>query len=178
MTKYISILRGINVGGHRKILMKDLKELYSSLGLKNVSSYIQSGNLVFESSKSHTELEATIHKAIEKKYGFDVPIIVRNKEEIEEAIQNNPYIEEDLSNITQVAMTFMKSTPSSENIEALKGAIETKDEYQIIGKNIYILLQRKYHETKLSNNFFEKKLGVECTTRNWKTVLNLKSMLE
>src|SRR5690625_2933054 len=90
MNRKIGILRGINVGGKRKILMADLKSLCEELGLKNVTTYIQSGNLIFNSDKPNSELENKLEKAITEKFGFDVPVIVRTEKELESSIRKNP----------------------------------------------------------------------------------------
>ena len=97
MSKLISILRGINVGGKRKILMADLRELYEKLGFKNPQTYIQSGNVLFDytGKKKIADIESTIYKAIQKAYDFEVPVIVRTVKEITDAYNNNPFATKD-----------------------------------------------------------------------------------
>ncbi len=91
MSTKIAILRGINVGGKRKILMTDLKLLCETLGWKNVKTYIQSGNLIFTSEVENSKLENMLEKAITEKYGFDVPVIIRNADELKTTIDKNPF---------------------------------------------------------------------------------------
>ena len=93
MQKYISILRGINVGGKRKILMSDLKELYQSLGFEDIQTYIQSGNVIFNSALDKNEISIQIEKAVFEKYGFEVPVIIRTKEELQKIQSSNPFVE-------------------------------------------------------------------------------------
>lgn len=170
--KYISILRGINVGGKRKILMTDLKDLYSDLGFINCITYIQSGNVVFHyKDVPNTEIEQKIEKAISSKYGFDVPVIVRTKEEFHDAVHSNPYLED--KEIDSLCLTFLNQTPQVEKVEIIEKLSFTPDEFQTIGSNVYIFCPGPYHKTKLSNQFFESKLKVKATTRNWKTVMKL-----
>jgi uncharacterized protein (DUF1697 family) len=107
MKRKIAILRGINVGGKRKILMADLKSLCENLGWKNIVTYIQSGNLIFDSDKPNSELEINLEKAITEKFGFDVPVIVRTEKELETSINNNPFFDED-TDIKQLHLTFLK----------------------------------------------------------------------
>ena len=172
MTKHISLLRGINVGGKRKILMADLKELYKKLGYKNIVTYIQSGNVIFEAKeKDQSKIEAKIYKAIQKAYGFEVPIVVRSVEEIEEIISNNPFTKK--TAIESLHLTFLKEIPSEENLEKIATYDYSPDQFKIVGKNVFLYCEGKYHKTKLSNTFFEKKLKVGTTTRNWKTVNKL-----
>lgn len=174
MAKLISILRGINVGGKRKILMADLRALYEELGLKNTQTYIQSGNAIFDytGKKKIAAIESMIYKAIHKKYDFEVPVIVRTVKEIAEAYNNNPFAPEDTP-IEHLHLTFLKEVPEKENLEKIKTYDYSPDKFEIIGKDAYIYCEGKYHKSKLTNNFFEKKLKVSATTRNWKTMKKL-----
>ncbi|WP_397447756.1 DUF1697 domain-containing protein [Polaribacter sp. R77954] len=175
MNRKIGILRGINVGGKRKILMADLKSMCEELGLKKVTTYIQSGNLVFNSDKPNSELENNLEKAITEKYGFDVPIIVRTQKELENSINNNTFFEKDVD-IKQLHLTFLKEKPSKENIEKALTFNYKSDKFKIDNKDAFIFCAGKYHESKLTNNFFEKQLKVGATTRNWKTVMKLSEL--
>ncbi len=175
MNKKIAILRGINVGGKRKILMADLKSMCEKLGLKNVTTYIQSGNLIFNSDKPNSELENDLEKAITKKYGFDVPVIVRKDKELENSIDNNPFFDK-VADIKQLHLTFLKEKPKKENIEKVLTFNYEPDKFKIEDKDVFIFCTGKYHESKLTNNFFEKQLKVDTTTRNWKTVLKLNEL--
>ncbi len=175
MTKYISILRGINVGGKRKILMADLRELYKSLGFENIVTYIQSGNVIFESKKKNANNTFTkkIKEAIFEKYGFDVPVIIRSVEEIKNILKKNPFLKKEGVQIENLCVTFLSEVPSEENLEKIKTYDYSPDLFQIIEDNTFLFIEGKYHKSKLTNNFFEKKLKVSATTRNWKTVLKL-----
>jgi len=175
MQTFISILRGINVSGQKKILMTELKALYESLKLKDVTTYIQSGNVLFKSEKNLSDLElaAKIEKAIYKKYDFEVPVIIRNKDEIKKIISVNPFLKEENSEAKRLYITFLSQAPAKENIESIQGFDFSPDKFSIIGKEVYLYISNGYGETKLSNNFFEKKLKVNATTRNWNTVQKL-----
>lgn len=170
MPTYISILRGINVSGQKKILMADLTELYKSLKFKNIVTYIQSGNVVFNTSiKSYNEISAKIFKAIFKKYGFEIPVLVRTIAEIEKVIVENPFKSESEE---RLYVTFLDQMPVKENIGKLKTIDFPPDKFILNDKTIYLHCL-SYGNTKLSNNFFENKLKVTATTRNWKTVNKL-----
>lgn len=172
MKNKIAILRGINVGGRRKILMADLKSLCEKLGWKDLKSYIQSGNLIFNSTKQNSELELELETAIGENYGFDVPVIVRDSEELQTSISNNPFYRDD-ADINQLYLTFLKHSPDAENVRNLAKMSYKPDKFEIMDKDVFVFCEGKYHQSKLSNAFFEKKLGVGATTRNWKTVLKL-----
>ncbi|WP_338814806.1 DUF1697 domain-containing protein [Bernardetia sp. Wsw4-3y2] len=183
MQKYISILRGINVGGKRKILMSDLKELYQSLGFENVQTYIQSGNVIFNSSLDKNEISIQIEKAVFEKYGFEVPVIIRTKEELQNIQSSNPFIESKENRnkekiINNLHLTFLEEVPTTQNIEKTKEIeAKTDDKFEIVENNIFIFCEGKYHTSKLTNNFFEKKLKTKATTRNWKTIEKLTELM-
>ena len=172
MENKIGILRGINVGGKRKILMADLKSLCEKLGLKNVVTYIQSGNLIFVSGKQNSALETMLEKAIQETFGFEVPVIVRSSKELESSINNNPFHDKN-ADINALHLTFLKEKPTQENVEKALSFNYEPDKFEIKDKCVYIYCEGKYHQSKLTNNFFEKKLNTGATTRNWKTVLKL-----
>jgi uncharacterized protein (DUF1697 family) len=178
MIKYISILRGINVGGNRKILMADLKSLYGKLCFSNVQTYIQSGNVIFDSEMkvSNTDLEQLIQQAISETFGFDVPVIVRTVEEMGDSIFNNPFWKEKNADIDRLHLTFLKETPFQEKLIKMINIDFSPDKFQVIGKDAFIFCSAGYSDSKLTNQFFESKLGVSATTRNWKTVVKLNEL--
>lgn len=178
MAKYISILRGINVGGNRKILMKDLKVLFEKMGLSKVETYIQSGNVVFESDQklSTADLEVKIEQAITETFGFDVPVIVRTADEWAKSIVDNPFWKEKDADIDRLHHTCLKEVPSPELLEKIKLFQFLPDRYEIIAKDVFIFCAAGYGTSKLTNPFFESKLKVPATTRNWKTVMKLHEM--
>lgn len=174
MPVYISILRGINVSGQKSIRMADLKALYESLGFKAVQTYIQSGNVLFETSKGDGQaLAAKIEKAIAKQYGFEVPVLLRSAAELNALIAANPYSERRDIDTNRLYLTFLAEVPAKEALERTKACNFPPDEFSIAGKEVYLHVPHSYGNTKLSNTFFENKLKVKATTRNWKTVLQL-----
>ena len=173
--KYISILRGINVSGQKKIKMLDLKSLYESLGFQNVVTYIQSGNVIFETSdKNKSNVKMLIEDAIVKKYKFHVPVEIRTKREIESIIKNNPFGTVDLvKDGTKVLVTFLSSIPDKVKVTEVLSKVVTPEKLVIKGQDVYLYCPNGYGVSKLSNSFIEKKLEVEATTRNWKSVHKL-----
>src|SRR5665213_722654 len=172
MQTFISILRGINVSGQKKILMADLKALYEGLHFIEVQTYIQSGNVVFKSDSklSDIQLAQKIEKAIVAKYNFEVPVIIRSIEEWKKAIAQNPFTKEKNIDLKKLHITFLSEITASENVETIKSTDYSPDQFLIKGKEIYLHTPGGYGNTKLSNIFFEKKLKVMATTRNWNTV--------
>jgi len=178
MTKFIALLRGINVSGQKKIKMSDLKVLFEDIGLQDVETYIQSGNVIFSSKeKSSEKLEQKISSAIKKKFGFDVQVIVLTPEEIEYVLKNNPFIKKKKDS-EKLYITFLAKSPSDENINKLYATDYSPEEYIIDGSYIYLFVPNGYGKAKLNNNLFENKLKVFGTTRNLKTIKALFELTE
>ncbi len=169
--KYISILRGINVSGKNKIIMTDLKALYESLGYKNVVTYIQSGNVIFETNKKNT---VKIIEAIEQQYEFHVPIEIRTSLEMKNVIKHCPFGKVDLSKDgTKVLVTFLNEVPDKNKMSKLLGKVFLPEKMIVHGREVYLFCPNGYGESKFSNVFIEKNIDVSATTRNWKSVHKL-----
>ncbi len=173
MKRYISVLRGINVGGKRKIRMLDLKTLYIRMGFENPVSYIQSGNVIFDSSSedSEKEISAKISGQILKNFGFEVPVILRTLQEMEEISVRNPFSSS--AEIEKLHVTLLGEKPLETNCNYLMGNSFTPDECLLMNREIYIKCAGRYSDSKLTNNFIENKVKVSATTRNWKTFSKL-----
>jgi uncharacterized protein (DUF1697 family) len=175
MVSYISILRGINVSGHRVIKMDALKKMCSDLGLKNVNTYIQSGNIVFESKEENAQKISIVLKAnIEKLFGNDVPVLTISAKEFKEIMANNPFAKN--TDETLIHVTFLSEQPTKEGLKNLQNLDTKNDEYKLGNKVIYLYCPNGYGNTKLNNTLLENKLKVTATTRNWKTCNQLLKM--
>lgn len=176
MYTYISLLKGINVGGHHKIPMEDLKSLYQNLGFQNVVTYIQSGNVIFSSKGSSAEKEAQkIKKGIQDKFGFEIEVIIRTTNELKQIINTNPYPDAE-GNKSYV--TFLAGVPAEIPSEIINKIKAPSESYVVTGREVYVHCPDGYGKTKLANDFFEKKLKVAATSRNWNTVRILSEMAE
>jgi uncharacterized protein (DUF1697 family) len=173
MREFISILRGINVGG--KVLKMDkLRYIYESLQFQDIKTYIQSGNVLFNFKVKEIEkIKIKIEKKIMTETGLDVAVILRNQKELKRIIDNNLFIKEGIKETERMYVTFLEDNPSKELIKTLISPKPTKDEFRILGKEIYLFCPGGYGETVLSNSFFEKKLKMRATTRNWRTTNKL-----
>ena len=161
------MLRGINVSGQKKISMIDLKKLFESLGFKNVRTYIQSGNVIFEdSSRDILKIRNKIEKKIKETFGFEVVIIIRTTKELLKIIENNPFSKK----VEGVYVSFLSNKSGEFDIKEINKFKDKSEEFVIFSKEVYFYCPNGYGRTKLNNNFFEKKLKVSATTRNWKTV--------
>ncbi|MBS1537410.1 MAG: DUF1697 domain-containing protein [Bacteroidetes bacterium] len=173
MKTYICILRGINVSGHNIVKMNELKTLAESLLFQNVQTYIQSGNIVFQSNnKFNNNLESEIKSKMLENFGLDIPVFVIAKDELELLILHNPFKNKNVDSM-KLHVTFLLTEPNVELKNRISEMTFGGDEFVIHGKAIYLYCPNGYGKTKLSNSFFETKLKVITTTRNWKTVNQL-----
>jgi len=173
----IALLRGINVGGNNRIKMVDLVSALTDVGLVDVRTYIQSGNICFESSASCSNLEKLVVNAISDRFGIQVPALVREQKYFEQLIAQSPFCKAGKPNfeISQLHVTLLSKKPKPKAVSEF-AKLEFGDEYEIVGDAVYLRLLTGYSKTKLTNGFLEKKLGVAATSRNWKTVCKLVEM--
>lgn len=173
--RYISLLRGINVSGQKKIKMNDLESLYEKLGFQDVLTYIQSGNVIFNSGiRNRLEIIKIIEHGIKKKYKFHVPVTLRTRREISNIIKKCPFGSVDISlEGAKVLVTFLSARPLKDKLALINKSVAASEKIVLTGKEIYLYCPDGYGKSKLSNNFLENKLGVVATTRNWKSVHKL-----
>jgi uncharacterized protein (DUF1697 family) len=179
MAIYLSLLRGINIGGHKKIKMSDLKALYESLGFGQVTTYIQSGNVLFSAEMDETDdvLSLLISKAIEYRFGFDVPVVIRTKEEMQQIIAQNPFTAEAETAPDKLVVMSLGSIPDTATLEKINAKITDNSRFAFIGNTLYFFYPDGYGQTKWHSNFFEKQLRTTVTARNWATTCKLAKLL-
>jgi uncharacterized protein (DUF1697 family) len=177
MKTYICLLRGINVSGHKIIKMATLRDSFESLGFENITTYIQSGNIVFKSSENGIkELQKIIHQMLLNDYGFDITVIVLRSQELKKASENNPFEKDSTKDPKKFYVVFLQEQPPQENIEKLSEVDYSPEEFVIDDKIIYFYAANGAHKAKMNNILFEKKLMVKATSRNWRTVQKLLEM--
>jgi len=169
---YIALLRGINVSGQKKIKMADLRQVLEENGLKNVKTYIQSGNIIFDSEPvDRSALQEKIAIIIRQQFGFDVPTLVLRKNDVEHILKANPFHEEAEEN--KLYYVLLKSTPKEVLVEQFNQLQFEHEGFKITDTCVYLFCKGGYGKAKLNNNLIENKLKVEATTRNHKTMLKL-----
>lgn len=174
MTTYISILRGINVSGQKLIKMDALKKMYQQLNFENIQTYVQSGNVIFSGKEEAPKiLENLISSQIEEEFGFKVPVIVLDVKALKAIIENNPFINEGLKETAFLHITFLADIPADFDKEKIIEKKQPNEEIAFTTNAIYLYCPNGYGKTKLTNNFLERKLKVQATTRNWKTTNQL-----
>jgi uncharacterized protein (DUF1697 family) len=175
ITIYIALLRGINVGGHKLIKMQELKNVLTNMGLDKVKTYIQSGNVIFHSERNAEQLEEQMEQEIRSAFGFSVIIILRTASEWEQIINNCPYPVNSLSEGESVHISLLAKEPSKECINHLLDYKSEMEQCCIRGREIYLYLQQSIRHSKISAQL--QKVGVPGTSRNWKTIKKLGTMV-
>ena len=169
--KYAAFLRGINVGGKNKIQMKALRELLSNeCGFENVKTYINSGNVIFETSREVNErLAEKIERAIEKEFALKIKVMARSIAEIEEIVGNNPF-DGQFENEKDLHVLFLEKELPEDKRAALLAKNSENEKFHVRNREIYCLLRAGVSDSLLGKDYIGKKLKVTATARNWRTV--------
>ena len=172
MAMYISMLRGVNVGG-KKAEMAALAKMFEDIGATSVETYIQSGNVVFETEQGKRSIGAAIEKAFAAKFGFATTAIIRIGGDLRRIVDSMPFSGVDTD---RLHVTFLSEPPASFQDAEMDRARKGEEAFSTAGTEIYVYCPYGYGRTKLNNSFIERKLNVAATTRNWKTVNALLSL--
>ncbi len=179
MTPYIALLRGINVGGHKKVGMAELRAFAGELGLEDARTLLQSGNLVFRHAGQTTPaaLEKRLEAEAVKRLGLETDFLVRDAKEWAEVVAGNPFPEIAATDPSHLVVVFLKDAPTGAAVEALQAAIKGPEEVRVEGRHAYLMYPVDIGNSKLTSVVVEKKLGTRGTGRNWNTILKLGALL-
>jgi len=172
MKTYIALLRGINVGGHKKVPMATLRELLTKCGLKNVQTYIQSGNVIFQSEKAN-ELEEIIKKSILDYFGFEVSVIVKTPSELQNILDDCPFQKDKKEHSFFI---ILNKIPDAELVKDAQQISFENEEIVIKKDALYFYCSTGYGKSKFNMNTFERKLKVIGTARNYNTIIKILSL--
>jgi uncharacterized protein (DUF1697 family) len=172
MTRHIALLRGINVGGHRKVPMADLRALVASLGYTGVASYIQSGNLAFSTTAEESSIVAGLETAIEQSFGFAVPVIVRTADEMRAVAASHPLVDA-VAHPRRAMVAFLDRTPTADSGAVIDADEYLPDRFALSGREVYLDYPDGSARAKLTHSLLERTLDVRATIRNWNTVTKL-----
>jgi uncharacterized protein (DUF1697 family) len=175
MITYVSFLRGVNMTGHNSIKMTELAELYVKIGFSDPETYIQSGNVIFT---DNSEIDPSSHslkieEAVLERFKYIVPVMVRTVKDLQDLFSANLFLNEPDFNPAKMAVIFLHEVPTEVQIRKVEDIDYPPDKFMIVGREIFIYCPNGFGKTKLYTNFFEKKMGVTGTARNWKTITTL-----
>jgi uncharacterized protein (DUF1697 family) len=173
LTTFVALLRGINVGGKNRIPMSELKSSLSSLGLEDVVTYIQSGNVVFGSpARDAQDLATGIERQIAEAFGVAITVLVRTAAELEAVAGSNPFLNDE-ADPSKLHVVFLSGRPATNAVATLDPERSPPDEFSVHGREIYLRLPNGAGRSKLTIDYFERRLGVDATARNWNTLIKL-----
>jgi uncharacterized protein (DUF1697 family) len=180
MQTFVSFLRGVNMAGHNKIKMTDLVALFDQIGFKNSETFIQSGNVIFNDpgDRSVKKITTLIEEAINEKLALDIPAIVRSIPEMKDIISGNPFLSEIGFDPSKMAVMFLHDEPGIAALSKMKEVDYPPDKFRISGKEIFIWCPNGFGRTKLYTNFFENRMKVTGTARNWNTINTILEIAE
>lgn len=174
---YVSLLRGINVGGHKKIKMDQLRDSFEALGFERVKTYIQSGNIVFAAANlSPAVLAKKIEEQILSDFGFPVPLVLRTAEELKATVENNPFLKERDVDLEKLHVMFLSDVLASSAIKKLAELTTAPDQARCLDRHIYFSFPNGVSQSVLFKSPIDRILAVVNTTRNWKTVNSIHQM--
>ena len=173
MPTFAALLRGINVGGKTRVPMAELKSALASLGLEDVVTYIQSGNVVFKSSsRSAGAVAADIERQISKVFEQNVAVLLRTPAQLRKIAADNPFLSKG-ADLSKLHVVFLDAASAKSKIGKLDPNRSRPDEFSVSGREIYLRLPNGFGRSKLTIDWFERGLGVRATARNWKTLSKL-----
>jgi uncharacterized protein (DUF1697 family) len=171
---YAGLIRGINVGGNRKLPMAELRSALGSAGYEGVSTYIQSGNVVLRSAASAGAVGRGVERVIEERFELTVRVLVRTHDELEAVARANPYLSGAAkAETSKLHVVFLDGSPPVSSVVRLDPDRSPGDEFTVAGSEIYLHHPNGYGRSKLTLDWFERGLGVDGTARNWNTLIKL-----
>jgi uncharacterized protein (DUF1697 family) len=173
-TTFVALLRGINVGGHKKVAMSDVRDIVAEVGFSDGRTLLQSGNVVFRARpRPGAELERVLETSLEQRVGGRIDFFVRSADEWQAIVAQNPFSKEAKRDPGHLLLMLLKAVPDAKNVTALKDAIPGPEIVRAGGRHAYIVYPDGVGRSKLTHGLLEKKLGTRVTGRNWNTVLKL-----
>lgn len=174
MPTFIALLRGINMGGHKKVAMSDLRGLVEEIGLSDVQTLLQSGNLLFSGpSKPTATLEAQLEAALLKRLGLKTALLIRSAAEWKKLILANPFADEAKRDPSHLALMLLKNKPSTAAVAALKKAIVGREYFEADGRTLYAYFPDGFGNSKFTTALIDRTLSTTATARNWNTVVKI-----
>ena len=178
MPSYAALLRAVNVGGRNRVAMARLRAALEALGYEDVSTYVQSGNVVLGSpTRSASSLRVELERAMEDEFGLEVTVLVRTRAELGAVVERNPFRRSGAPD-PQLHVAFLADRPSRRAIARLDPQRSPPDEFAVVDRHVYLRCPHGMGRTKLTNDYLERQLGTSATVRNWRTVTELRRLIE
>jgi uncharacterized protein (DUF1697 family) len=177
MSSFAALLRGINVGGKNKIPMAELKRVLSSLGLEEIATYVQSGNVIFRSPGKADEIAKDMERRISKDFGVNVDVLLRTPAQLRKIADSNPFLGDE-PDLSKLHVVFLDGSPAAKAKTQLDPERSPPDRFDLRGREIYLHLPNGSARSKFTIDYFERRLGVRATARNWKTLTKLLALLQ
>jgi uncharacterized protein (DUF1697 family) len=177
MAPQIVLLRGVNLGARNRIAMPELRELLASAGFDDVRTYLQSGNVVLSSDAAAEHVAHTCRQQIADRFGLDIEVVVRTRDEIAEVVQRNP-LGEVAVNPKRYQVSFMTAQPDPEVVRKLAAEAVAPEQFVVIGRELYAWHPESIGRSRLWALLAGPGLGVTATARNWTTVTSLLAMAD
>ena len=175
--RYVALLRGINVGGNKKVPMADLRAMAARLGFSGVKTLLQSGNLIFDgTTRSPDELETVLESATEKAIGVQCSYIVRTAPEWSTIVANNPFTRFARSDPARLGLTCCRGEPDPAVLATLRREARGGEDLRLIGRDLYVWYPDGMGQSRLATALSRNKLGTVCTARNWNTVTKIAAL--
>lgn len=170
---FVALLRGVNLAGRNKVPMSDLRSALEALGLEDVLTYIQSGNVIFRSGRGGArELAGRMEKTIADAFGIEVAVLLRTPAELEKVAAGNPFLQRG-ADPSKLHVVFLSGKPAKTAAARLDPERSPSDEFELSGRELYLHLPNGFGRSKLTVDYFERCLGVAATARNWRTLAKL-----
>lgn len=170
---HVALLRGINVGGKNRLAMRELSEVFTSIGCTSVESYIQSGNVIFRTTQRlAAEVPKRVAERLAEHFGLRVPVVTRTASQLRAAVKANPFVKAGVD-LATLHVAFLGDRPSREQVASLEPQRSPPDEFVVYGREVYLRFPNGSARTRLTNSHLDAKLATVSTVRNWRTVLKL-----
>jgi uncharacterized protein (DUF1697 family) len=175
---YLALLRGINVGGKNKLLMRDLSGMFSNVGCEDVRTFIQSGNVVFRASPAISGgIPGLIAGQIAESFGYRTPVVLRSAAQLEDVVRNNPFLGSEAAE-ESLFVLFLADLPGPDRVGGLDPHRSAPDTFSVRGREVYLHLPNGVARSKLTNDYFDSRLATTSTGRNWRTTTKLLDMMK
>lgn len=172
MTRYVALLRGINVGGNKRIAMADLRSLCEGLGFEHTCTLLQSGNVVLDASVSAPTVASRMSEAIEQQFGMEVRVVVRTAAELAAVVEHDPY-SSIADPLKYYSVSFLESDPAPDALADIDPSEYAPEQFELHGRELYLWRPPGQIDSRLTKVLTDKRLGTAVTNRNWNTVTKI-----